>query len=166
MSEDVEKAFTPFFGAKRRDVEVLALVDDGVSIVTLGVGGRAIMSDVLRRRARARTPNLETAGGLASVRDLLGGCQLCATINPHRTLKLVSVMAKAEGEDIGTQELATRRELDVNVAVGAGLDEGNATFATSIPGVLVNPPEDIGALVRSLSSSPSAPPLDRDGTSK
>ena len=166
LSEDVEKAFTPFFGAKRRDVEVLALVDDGVSIVTLGVGGRAIMSDVLRRRARARTPNLETAGGLTSVRDLLGGCQLCATINPHRTLKLVSVMAKAEGEDIGTQELATRRELDVNVAIGAGLDEGNATFATSIPGVLVNPPEDIAALVRSLSSSPSAPPLDRDGTSK
>ena len=166
MSEDVEKAFTPFFGAKRRDVEVLALVDDGVSMVTLGVGGRAIMSDVLRRRARARTPNLETAGGLASVRDLLGGCQLCVTVNPHRTLQLVSAMAKAEGEEIGTAELATRRELDVNVAIGAGLDERNATLATFIPGALVDPPEDIGALVRSLSSSRSEPSLDRDGTSK
>ena len=153
LDDDVlSKSSSVLFGKKTDRVEFLSFVEGGASLVALGPGARSVMSDYLRGRKGPRSSSLETKGGLDAAREVTGGCQLCVTLNPHELANLLVVLEDYEGGDRlkSLEKLLKKRALEVEIAVGATLDQQHASFGISLPGALVAPSRENIDLLRDL----------------
>ena len=117
MADDPEiDVFDSLVGRKNAKLELLTLVDDGKLIMTIGVGGRAIMADVGRRIGKpGGKDSLEAEGGLALARNLTSGCQYCIAVDPIEVMRMILTVIADQG--------------DQTEAVRKVAREGNASLA-------------------------------------
>lgn len=152
MAADIPGGAAIFFGDDNRDVELLGYVGEQYSIVTLGVGGKKILADYLRRVNKPRSGDLEAAGGLARARALAEGCQLCVVVNPHESMRILQRVATLEeaGEDPTIKELLTSSALDGQIAIGAKLDDAHATAGVVVPPMITSPSPRVREVMKTL----------------
>lgn len=98
MAKDVAP-LAMFVGKKNPKLEAYAMVHDGVAILAIGAGAKALMTDVGKQSGRARRKSLEADGGLALARTIDGGCQFCVAVDPLMAARLYFVAERDGGKN-------------------------------------------------------------------
>ena len=130
----------PFVGKRKPKIEFLAYVKDGVAVLTIGAGGRKVMSEVVR----GPKSSMEDDGGLALARKTTDGCQLCVAIDPKRTIHAILTL-DADPDDKPAREALKRLdkiEYPGQVALGAKVEGNAAVLAGGVPQTLLYPGRD------------------------
>jgi uncharacterized membrane protein len=149
------------FGDKKPQLEITSVVVDGKLFVAIGVGQKALMSDIGRRIGKSSDGGLEAGGGLALARKLADGCQYCVTLDPVEIGEMVlTVVANNHTEPAEARKAATAARskllelgLDGEVAIAMRLEDMQGVFGFGMPkSLLFTDPSKVKAVVELVKS--------------
>jgi len=138
------------FLTKKKEVEVISGISDGVAMLALGGGASELWGD-------AKAGVLASDGGLLQARRAADGCQLCVTVDPVGVTRMVATIARDRSSNPKvTKEyakvLAELKKLgDVgDVGLGLQLQAGRGAFAIGVPQALLTPEPTTAKKAREL----------------
>ncbi len=119
-------ALDSLVGRKAPKLEILMVVSDGKLIVTIGLGGRAILANVGRALGKPQTDSLEAEAGLAQARKLTDGCQYCVAIDPLEVMRMVLTV---QSDDPDNGESMRKRAREASATLAKLGDTGQVSLA-------------------------------------
>jgi hypothetical protein len=150
LQTEMGRAANPYLGKKNPRLEVIVLIEDGRVFMTIGRGGKALISDISRKLGSDRATNLESDGGLALARRLDGGCHFCIALDPIELARLALIAARDTDDSRAAKEgLKNLAKLDLpgQIALAAKLEEDRGSLGLGIPkDMLFSEPEKLRAL--------------------
>ena len=143
--------WNPFAGPK--GIRLLAAAHDGLAIVAVGPGARAVVEDVLRPPRNAR--RLSDHPGLTSTRAREGGCHACAAVDVTAVLELLTrrlakVLAETDRAAPAAKHLAALRRVDDldDVVFGMTMEDSKIQAWAHVPGSVLVPSEETADTVQ------------------
>ncbi len=138
------------FLTKKKEVEIITGVSDGVAMLALGGGAGELWGD-------AKAGVLASDGGLLQARRAADGCQLCITVDPVGVTRMVATIARDRSTDAKVSkeyakvlsELGKLGELG-DVGLGLQLQAGRGAFAIGFPRALLTPEPTTAKKAREL----------------
>jgi len=84
---------------KKDTLEVISFVHEGIAVLAVGAGARALAAQVAKPASKTKTTSLGQDSGLQGIRTAMGGCQLCASFDITEYLRFRLHLLRAQTED-------------------------------------------------------------------
>ncbi len=138
------------FLTKKKEVEVISGVSDGVAMLAIGGGASELWGDT-------KAGVLASDGGLLQARRATDGCQFCVTVDPVGVTRMVATIARDRSTDGKVTKEYAKVLTELNklgelgdVGLGLQLQTGRGALALGLPRALFNPDPAKAKRVREL----------------
>lgn len=134
---------------KKNKIEAVSFARNGIAVVTIGLGGRKVASEVAKNLGKAPKKSLAQDEGLQRLRETMGGCQICVSgdVEKYLDMRLQMVKASAADKKVVAQATSLRSKVakgsdmgDPGIGLRVRPDDG--AFAVVVPASLAFAPVD------------------------
>lgn len=119
-------------------LEAISFVKNGTAIVAIGAGAKGLAGDVMKGIAKPRKDSLAQHDGLGRLRTSMGGCQLCAAIDPVAYLRfrltLLAAKDKTAAKDAKASLAALKKAGDIGLpGLGVKVEAKKGALGVVLP---------------------------------